>query len=92
MRALICGANRGIGIILGSLNHFDGQEVIYKNNANQIQNDCTASIADRADWFEKIVMTLSDDGSGIRWIVIDQTLPCIIDNENLSFDTHPSFV
>ena len=73
-------------------NHFDGQEVIYKNKANQIQNNCPVSIADKADWLKKVKMTLSDDGSGIRWMVINQTLPCLVDNANLAFDTHPSLL
>ena len=33
---------------------------------------------------------LSDDGSGIRWMVVNQTLPCLPDNANLAFGTHPS--
>ena len=73
-------------------NHYDGQEVIYKYSQNRIQNNCPQSIEDRADWIEKIGMMLADDGSGIRWMVTNQQLPCIIDNSILSFETHPNYV
>ena len=37
-------------------------------------------------------MTLSDDGSGIRWMVINQTLSCLVDNANLAFDSYATLV
>ena len=39
--------------------HYDGQEVSYKNKSNQIQNNCPPLIADRADWLDKVEMALS---------------------------------
>jgi hypothetical protein len=73
-------------------NHYDGQEVIYKYSQNRIQNNCPQSIEDRADWIEKIGMMLADDGSGIRWMVINQQLPCIIDTPHISFETHKEYI
>ena len=72
--------------------HYDSQEVIYKNNANQIQTDYPSSIEDRVDWLEKIEMTLAGDVSSIRWMVINKQLPCLVDNANVSFEIHSSYI
>ena len=37
-------------------------------------------------------MTLADDGSGIRQMVTNKQLPCLVDNANASFEIHSSYI